>query len=427
MSPDPCPILLALLALLLPAPAGCLVPAAVCLLGPLRRTLGGTAVLGLALLALCPVLCGWRPQPSPPPSDLHAVRVIGRWRWPPTQPQALETDAGLLSVELAADVRPPPPGTEVEALLRLAADGSATIVSLLVLAPPAGAWLDRWAQVCAGRVRQLVPHDDAGLLEALVLGQRDDLGWPDRRSFLATGTAHVLAISGQQVTLVAGALGAACAGGALARPALILLGFVAVAGAGAPLVRSALGWILVAAGARLARPADSLLRLAAIALVMECWQPDLHTSLSAQLSFLAVGGLIAGARIRPGPFALLTGPLGAFLATAPLCVEVFGMTQPCGVLVTPLLTPPLAAVLGLSLLSVLPGALFSALDPLVAPALAASVEALRWITVACAQLVPPPLRPPPPPVPGALLGLAVIAALVALGRRPRAAAGEVPP
>jgi predicted membrane metal-binding protein len=411
------PVFLALLALLLPAPAGLLVPLATLLLRPLRGAVGLHGLAGLTLLAACTPLALLARGPPPRPPACHAIRLSGTWRWPPTEPQHLETQLGPLAVQLAADVRAPPPGTPVEALLRLDAEGAATVVALHGTGPPRGAWLDRWARACAARLRQLVSRDDAALLAALVLGQRDDLGWPDRRAFTLTGTAHVLAISGQQVTLVAGALGAASAGGAWLRPALLLGAFVAVAGAGAPLVRSALGWLLLLGAARLARPADSLHRLAGIALLMLCWQPALRDSLSAQLSFLAVAGLIAGARLGPGALALATGPLGAWLATAPLCVEVFGITQPAGLLVTPLLTPPLAAVLILSLVAVLPGTLFCILDPLVAPLLQGSLQALRWVVTSCARIVPAPLRPPPPPLPGALLGLLVVAALVALGRR----------
>jgi competence protein ComEC len=268
-----------------------------------------------------------------------------------------------------------------------------------------------------------VSHDNAGLLEALVLGRREDLGWPVKEAWGATGTTHVLAISGMHVALLATALRALATAGSWRRPALVIVGFVVVAGAGAPLVRSALGWVLLAAGARLSRPADGLRRLAAVALLMECWQPGLHHDLSAQLSFLAVAGLIAGARLARGPAALVLGPMGAVLATAPLCAEVFGRFQPWGLLVTPLLTPPLAVLLVLSLVSVLPGTLFSALDPLVAPVLDASLDLLRDLVETCARLCPPPLRPPPPPLPGVLLSLLVVAALVALGRR----RGQPPP
>lgn len=411
----------ALLALLLPPPAGLCVPLAGLLVPRLRAPWGPLALVGLLALAFTPLLPP-RDEAAPPPVGAQARRVTGTWREPPTRPGCLQVPGGLLEVGLAEDVRPPPPGTPVEALLRVDDAGTPLIVSLRVLGPARGAFVDRWAAACSARVRQLVSRDNAGLFEALVLGRRDDLGWPVREAWNATGTTHVLAISGMHVALLASTLRALAAAGSWRRPALIIAGFVVVAGAGAPLVRSALGWALLAVGARLSRPADSLRRLAAVALLMECWQPGLHRDLSAQLSFLAVAGLVAGARLVRGPATLVLGPVGAVLATAPLCAEVFGRFQPWGLVVTPLLTPPLALLLVLSLVSVLPGALFSALDPLVAPVLDGTLDLLRTLVEACARCCPPPLHPPPPPLPGALLSLLVVAALVALGRRSRSRA-----
>jgi ComEC/Rec2-related protein len=411
----------ALLALLLPPPAGLLAPLAGLLHARLRVAWGPLGLGGLLVLACVP-LVHRSPAAGVPPAACGR-RVCATWRQPPTRPGGLEVDGRLAELALADDVRPPEPGTPVEALLRVDAEGAPLVVSLRALGPPRGAWLDRWAQACSARVRQLVSRDNAGLLEALVLGRRDDLGWPIRAAWAATGTTHVLAISGMHIALLATALRALGAAGSWRRPALVILGFVVVAGAGAPLVRSALGWLLLAAGTRLARPASGLRRLAAVALLMECWQPGLHLDLSAQLSFLAVAGLIAGARLVRGPAVLLLGPVGAVLATAPLCAEVFGTFQPWGLLVTPLLTPPLAVLLVLSLVAVLPGPLLSALDPLTAPMIEGSLDVLRGLTETCARLCPPPLHPPPPPAPGILLSLLVVAALVALGRgRPPAPA-----
>jgi ComEC/Rec2-related protein len=410
-------VLLALLALCLPAGGGFLAPALIVLAPRWRRAAGPAALAGLVLLAGAPLVPRLRPRAVPACDAFPAARVSGTWRAPPAGEGHLDTPRGPLALQLADDVQAPPPGTPVELLLRLSEGRPPLAVSLRSLGPPSGAWLDRWAAGCVDRARHLVSRDNRGLFAALVLGQREDLAWPIRAAYAATGTTHVLAISGMHVALLAAALRALSASGSWRRPALVLLGFVAVAGAGAPLVRSALGWLLLAASARLSRPVDGLQRLAGVALVMECWQPGLHLELSAQLSFLAVAGLIAGARLVRGPAAVLLGPAGAFLATAPLCAEVFGRVQPCGVLVTPLLTPPLALLLVLSLVAVLPLALFAALDPLTAPLLEAALDALRITAEVCARYCPPPLRPPAPPVPGVLLSLLVVAALVVLAER----------
>ena len=417
-------LVVALAALLLPPGCG-LAVVAVATLRPVPGAPRCAGVrLGLLLLALAPLVPALHPAPRPRPLGLAGLRVVGTVRLPPAAAAVVHTRAGLLPLELAPDVRLPEPGTPVELLLRVSADGNAHAVALRATGPAAGAWLDRWAARAAARVRRLVSRDNAGLLAALFLGQRQDLSWSVRSDCRATGTAHILSISGMHVALVAGVLGALSASGCWRRPALVLAAFVALAGGAAPLARSFVGWLLHATGLRRARPCDGLLRLLGVALLLECWRPGMLRELSAQLSFLAVAGLVAGARLARGRAAALLAPAGAFLATAPLCAETFGVVQPAGILVTPLLTPLLALVLVASLLAVLPGALLSGLDPLLAPVLQGGLDALRWLLQLAADVCPPPLAPPPPPLPGLLLSLLVVAALLVLGRSRRARGWE---
>lgn len=414
----------ALAALLLPPGLGLLAAGAECL-WPRRRRVSAPGVrLGLFLLGLAPLVAMRAPAGPEAPARLAAVRLAGTLRVPPAGTPALLTSAGRLPLETAADVRLPEAGTPVELLLRLAPDGGTQVVSLRVTGPAAGAWLDRWAARAAARVRRLVSRDNEGLLAALFLGQRQDLAWSVRTDCRDTGTAHILSISGMHVTLVAGVLSALSASGSWRRATLVLAGFVSLAGGAAPLARSFAGWLLHAAGLRHARPGDGLLRLLGVALLLASWSPGLFQGLSAQLSFLAVAGLVAGARLAPGRSAPLLAPLGAFLVTAPLCAETFGVVQPAGVLVTPLLTPLLAVVLVASLFAVLPGALFAALDPLLAPLLQLALDALRALLALAADACPAPLAPPPPPLPGLLLSLLTLVSLLQLGRGRRARGWE---
>jgi predicted membrane metal-binding protein len=133
--------------------------------------------------------------------------------------------------------------------------------------------------------------------------------------------------------------------------------------------------------------------------------------LSPQLSFLSVAGLIGAARATGGAWALLGAPAGAFLATAPLCVETFGRVQPLGVLITPLLVPWVGLLLGVGLLAIVPLGLLRGLDPVSATLLDAAAgvltELLGWLAVR----LPAPVSPPVLPVPGWLASLAIVAAL----------------
>lgn len=418
---------LSLLALLLPPGAGLLAAVAVGGLGA-----GATSVVGIGLLSCAPLLKAWRessggPVPEPAPSLRDALgqtggyRATGIWREPPGGAAYLQTDAGALSLGRASDVLAPAPGTPVDVRVRVSASGAATIVALALTGPVRGAWLDRWSALAARRVRELMVGESRGLVSALVLGQRSELAFPILADCRATGTMHLLALSGLHIALVAVAL-QRFAG--IRRPmgvALVLLLFIALAGARPPLRRAGLGWALAALGLRTACPSAALHRLAVVALAMEVWQPGLHLELGVQLSFLAVAGLLATSRLARGPAAIVVTPAGAFLATAPLIAETFGVVQPYGLLVTPLLVPLVGVLMGLGLVAIVPGHLLAGLDIVTVPALESCAQTLRAALATLASWVPPPWTPPPAPWPGWVISLAVVTALWMLPGRNRPA------
>lgn len=419
---------LALSALLLPPGIGLL--AAVTAAG---TGAGAASVLGIVLLAGAPVMRAWRAEPpspvtakpstpaSAPPPTTSAWRLSGTWRHPPGRAPFLETLAGPVTVGFASDVMEPDPGTPVKVAVRVSPTGKASIVSLTKCGPPRGAWMDRWSAQAAQRVRKLLDGESAGLVAALVIGQRSDLAFPILADCRATGTMHLLALSGLHIALLALTL-QRMAG--LRRPlavALVLLAFVALAGQRPPLQRAGLGWGLAAVGLGTGSATAPLHRLAVVALAMEAWQPGLHHELSAQLSFLAVAGLLATSRLARGPLALVVAPSGAFLATAPLIAETFGIVQPFGILATPVLVPLVGALLGVGLLAVVPGDLLIGLDFLTAPALSILARALRVALGTLAEWAPAPWQPPPAPVPAWLISLAIVAALWMLPARRRRA------
>lgn len=67
---------------------------------------------------------------------------------------------------------------------------------LLRLRAKAVAYVDR-------NLRRWVTHDQAPLAAALVFGQRQQVDWQDQQQLMATGTLHMLAISGMHVEMVA--------------------------------------------------------------------------------------------------------------------------------------------------------------------------------------------------------------------------------
>jgi ComEC/Rec2-related protein len=415
-------LLLALLARLLPGGWG-LLAAAVAALGGAGRP----AVSGLLLLALSTLLLANR-QADPPRLEtptshpVHAVRLQGRWRVPPGRDAYLDTAAGPVAVVFAGDLVPPTPGTPVRLLARVQPDGRATAVQALTLGTPAGAWIDRWRAEASRRIRTLA-RAHRGLVEALLLGHRDNLSPTIRDDCIATGTMHLLALSGLHVALVAATvlrlpgLGRAAT---LASLGTVFV-FLTLAGGRPSLLRASLGWVGITLGVAVGRLGAPLHRLAAVALLLAVVSPELAQDVGAQLSFLAVAGLLAAARLAPGGW---LGPAGAFLATAPLCLELFGRVQPWGLIITPLLVPAVGLVLISGLVAVLPGAWLAGLDPVTGPLLRTAADGLARLLHACAWICPPPLTPPPFPIPGGLVSLAVVAALIVLpGHASRAGRG----
>ena len=135
----------------------------------------------------------------------------------------------------------------------------------------------------------------AALMEAMVLGVRDDLG--DLRDiFAASGLAHVLALSGLHVGILVGVLGFVFRGFGLRRyPFLMVLvvGYVFLVGPSPSVVRAGamtcavLGSLWLGAGRIEPWPA-----LALSVLVALLWNPSWLFDISFQLSYLAVIGLL---------------------------------------------------------------------------------------------------------------------------------------
>ncbi|MFO8148835.1 MAG: ComEC/Rec2 family competence protein [Trueperaceae bacterium] len=160
------------------------------------------------------------------------------------------------------------------------------------LAPPGGRLRAR-AALRAGVVAGL-PPPSAALMQALTLGLRDDLG-PLREAFAASGLAHVLALSGLHVGLLAAVLTWAVGGVGRLRSAwvvAVLLGYVAVVGPSPAVVRAT----AMVAAALLGRAFGvggagwgSHLSLAAAASLLA--RPGWLGDLGFQLSYLSVLGM----------------------------------------------------------------------------------------------------------------------------------------
>jgi competence protein ComEC len=211
-----------------------------------------------------------------------------------------------------------------------------------------------------------LPEERAALVLGMVLGQDERLDERVRDDFERSGLAHVLAVSGQNVMLLATlvlAAGAAVGSGLRARLmlALALVAFyVPLTGAGPSIQRAgvmgAAGLVAALAG----RPAHRWYALGLAALVTLALTPRASGEPGWQLSFGAVIALLALApplrsvlaRRMPGPVADVAAiTMAATLGTAPLMAFHFGQVSLAALPANLLAAAAIAPVMWLGMLA----------------------------------------------------------------------------
>lgn len=254
----------------------------------------------------------------------------------------------------------------------------------------------------AGGLGQGMPPREAELARGFVLGEDDEIDEATKEDFRRSGLSHLLAVSGQNVTLLA----------LLAMPLLGMLGlplrerlfwvlalivvYVPVAGAGPSIQRAgvmgALGVLATLGGRRGSR----FYALALAAVVTLAIDPEVAADVGWQLSFAAVLGILLlasslrrglTARLGAGPWrrALAEGlavTVAATLATAPLIAfhfETFSTTTlVANVLVLPAVAPAMWLGMCSAGLAQLPGVPLGPLNGLNALLLAYIAQVAAW-------------------------------------------------
>ncbi|HET7292489.1 MAG TPA: DNA internalization-related competence protein ComEC/Rec2, partial [Vicinamibacteria bacterium] len=225
---------------------------------------------------------------------------------------------------------------------------------------------------------------EEGVVRAMLLGDRAGLDRDTLERFRASGTYHVLALSGAQVALVAGLLSFGLRrlgvgrGAEAAIVVVALSAYAALVGSDPPVVRAAVmaSFLVLGRGLELDGEAANLLGLAAILLLL--WRPSDVADPGFQLSFVATLGLVLlSAPLRSllprFPWRLdsaLAASAAAQLALAPLLVAHFHRLAPASLVLNLAAVPLATAVLLL-------GAALAALAPL-APALGPPLGALAF-------------------------------------------------
>ncbi|MDE0072640.1 MAG: DNA internalization-related competence protein ComEC/Rec2 [Gammaproteobacteria bacterium] len=212
----------------------------------------------------------------------------------------------------------------------------------------------------------------AGLGEALILARRERLAREVRDQWARAGIAHLLAISGFHVGVIAAILYllARRIGLGPGRAPLAAAGgsWAYVLAIGSPVAATRAAFILaaLAAGRLLGRRVSSLGALATAFIALLAARPDAIVSVAFQLSFAGAAGLVllsppVSRVLRTGrlgrlPSALRTGLASGIAATAatfPLVAWHFGYFATAGIPVTLVAGPLVAAAIPGMLLSIL--------------------------------------------------------------------------
>ena len=221
---------------------------------------------------------------------------------------------------------------------------------------------------------EVLPEPQASLAQGMLLGVRGNIPQDVRDDFNRSGAAHLLAISGLHLGIVAGLL-LACGISIFGRKRgiyvwLALVGiwvYAVLTGLHAPVVRGAIMASLFLIAEGLGRQRSGLIALVVAAAIMVGIEPYILGDASFQLSFLAMVGLIAVyPLLRDIGRSLVTRILGedransssisftidtfsaalaSTLAVWPVVAYYFGMVSLAGPLVTFLALPALAGII----------------------------------------------------------------------------------
>lgn len=263
------------------------------------------------------------------------------------------------------------------------------------------------------------------LLEALFLGVRDELEAALVSSFRDAGCAHILALSGQHVgvlaALVAMILGPLF-GKSRARPVACILAalYLALVGPSPSVTRAIFMFWAAAALAAVDRPQKPETILSIVFICATLIDPSSVHSLSFQLSYLAVAGIAVFSPgldffirrwIPPALSGVLAVGLASLAATAPLSILAFGRINPFSPLVSALAGILVGGLMWLGAFLAPAVAIAPVIQPLASWILMVPFRLLTWLMKAAAAL--PALEFAPGPTrTAATLAVALTCALV---------------
>ncbi|MEX2147660.1 MAG: DNA internalization-related competence protein ComEC/Rec2 [Candidatus Rokuibacteriota bacterium] len=296
----------------------------------------------------------------------------------------------------------------------------ATAASVAVVPGSSARWHARLRAAAVAAMTEALPPVSAALLSGLLIGERGGLPPELHDAFRRAGVYHILAVSGFNVALLAGAVWTmlAVAGvrrrlAALGAMAAVLV-FAAVVGAEPSVIRATIMAVLVLAALVLGREASVMNSLALAALAILAVRPGDLGDPGFQLSFAATAGIVAAPLPRGPVLGALAVSAAAQLAVLPVTLAHFNQLSTLGLLAN-LGVVPLAGIA--TVLGLLAVALALVAPPLSVPFFAALWPVLllmRWM-IALVAAVPGAVVHLPAPGAGAIIlyFAALVTALVA--------------
>jgi len=197
----------------------------------------------------------------------------------------------------------------------------------------AGAVIDA-RQSLSGRLDEVLPEPQSSLASGVLLGTRSNLAPDLKAAMQATGTSHLVAVSGQNVALLAGLMIAAFAWVIGRRPAAWLalatiVGYAALVGGQASVVRATIMAAIYVMSIVLGRQSAAPVALVIAAAAMTVHDPQVLHDVGFQLSFAATIGLItlgSEARLRLEALAARWPAVARSPVVTPL-IETFAITS----------------------------------------------------------------------------------------------------
>ena len=256
---------------------------------------------------------------------------------------------------------------------------------------------------------RIFPEPESALISGIVLGVESGIPAQVEEAFIATGTSHIIAISGFNITILAGLFslifqrsfgrrwGALAAG-------LGIAGYTLLVGAEAAVVRAAIMGGLTLFARLVGRRQDGLNSLAFVAALMALQNPVVLWDIGFQLSFAATLGLVLYAEPLSQAFISfasrwlplsaarnLAQPVGEYLlftlaaqaTTLPVILYHFQRLSLSSLLANPLILPAQPAVMVLGGLAVLLGMISFPLGQVMAfaayPFIAFTIRVVEWL------------------------------------------------